>query len=66
MNYKLLIPKGIKPFLKKLHYQFALNSPWHGAMPPTHSIFIGGGDFKLVDQILLKQLVDGDGLKPTD
>jgi ubiquinone/menaquinone biosynthesis C-methylase UbiE len=38
----------------------------HDAAPPAHSIFIGDGDFKLVGQILLKQLIDGGGLKPTD
>ena len=66
MNYKLLVPRGIKPFLKKLHYQYALNSPLHGAVPPAHSIFIGNGDFEAVGKLLLGHFVDEGGLKLTD
>jgi ubiquinone/menaquinone biosynthesis C-methylase UbiE len=65
MNYKLLIPKSIKPFLKKAYYQYALNSPFYGAIPPNHTIFIGDGDFEAVGKMIFEQLIRG-GLKPTD
>lgn len=66
MNHKLLIPKSIKPFLKKLHYQYALRSPFHSAAPPAHSVFIGNGDFVEVGKMLLGHFVGEGGLKPTD
>lgn len=66
MNYKLLIPKSIKPFLKKVYYQYVLSNPFYGAVPPNHTIFIGDGDFEAVGKMIFEQLIRGGGLKPTD
>lgn len=63
MNYKLLIPKGIKPFLKKVHYQYLLNNPFRGAVPPAHAVFIGNGDFEAVGELLMRSFVNEGGLK---